>query len=176
MNDSHAQGERVDEIVATRVPAAPEHTLHGVLVDRYLDELLNRGDFTRADEILAPNFVFRGPSFSRGIDRTGFRLFVEELRSAFSNKHFKELERIVEGHRVALRFKMTGTQDGWLQALPPLGAEIDVEGCDLIYIHNGRILEVRAYLDLAEIMRAFLVPPPFKFLQRLVANSPRGQI
>lgn len=89
---------------------------------------------------------------------------------AFSNKHFVELDRISEGNRVALRFRMTGTQDGYFHGIPPLGVVIDVEGCDLIYMHNGRILEVRAFFDLAQIIREFLIPPPVRFIQRLLTG------
>jgi steroid delta-isomerase-like uncharacterized protein len=158
-------------VVCTR--SMPENNSHHVLVDRYLEEILNRGDFSRADEILAPGFMFRGPTNAQGVDRDGLRFFLEEVRGAFSNKYFNELERISEGPRVALRFRMTGTQDGSLRGIPPLGVEIDVEGCDLIYIHNGRILEVRAYFDLMGILSRFLIPPPLRFIQQFLAGLPR---
>jgi len=162
-----------DFLAGTAVQPAPptqQSIPHRVLVDRYFDELLNRGDFSRADEILAPDFVFRGPSTLHGVDQSGFRTFLEETRMAFSNKHFVELDRISEGNRVALRFRMTGTQDGYFHGIPPLGAVIDVEGCDLIYMHNGRIREVRAFFDLAQIIREFLIPPPVRFIQRLLTG------
>jgi steroid delta-isomerase-like uncharacterized protein len=154
-------------------PALPpqQNIAHRVLVDRYFDEILNRANFSRADEILAPDFVFRGPSTSHGVDRNGLRQFLEETRIAFSNKHFTELDRISEGDRVALRFRMTGTQDGYFHGIPPLGVAIDVEGCDLITIHDGRIAKVRAFFDLTEIIREFLVPPPVRFIQRLLAGG-----
>jgi steroid delta-isomerase-like uncharacterized protein len=148
---------------------------HGALVDRYLEEILNRGDFSRADEILAPDFVFCGPTTPQGVDRTGLRRFVEEIRAAFSNKHFNELERISEDRRIALRFRMTGTQDGSLHGVPPLGAEIDVEGCDLIYIHNNRIIRVRAYFDLMTIVQKLLIPPPLRFMQHFLESLQRAQ-
>jgi steroid delta-isomerase-like uncharacterized protein len=154
-------------------PALPQQEviLHRVLVDRYFDEILNRADFSKADEILTPDFVFRGPSTPQGVDQNGFRKFLEETRLAFSNKHFVELDRISEGNRVALRFRMTGTQDGYFHGIPPLGVEIDVEGCDLITIQDGRILKVRAFFDLTEIIREFLVPPPLRFIQRLLTGG-----
>ena len=148
-------------------PPTQQSILHRVLVDRYFDEILNRIDFSKADEILAPDFVFQGPSTTHGVDQSGFRKFLEETRMAFSNKHFVELDRISEGSRVALRFRMTGTQDGYFHGIPPLGVTIDVEGCDLITIHDGRILQVRAFFDLMEVIREFLVPPPFRFIQQI---------
>ena len=144
-----------------------------VLVDRYVEEILNHADFSRADEILAPEFIFRGPSTPAGLDRGGLQGFLEQTRAAFSNKRFTDLERISEAGRVALRFRMTGTQDGVFQGIPPLGVEIDVEGCDLIYIRGGRIAEVRAYFDLVAIVQKFLIPPPVRFVQQILQGLMR---
>ncbi len=132
------------------------------LVDRYLAEILNTGNFTNASEILAPDFVFYGPSTPEGLDSDGFRRFIKETRAAFSNKRFTEIDRIVEGDRVALRFRMTGTQDGAFHGIPPSGATIDTEGCDVIYIREGLITEVRAYYDLMATVQRILMPLPVR--------------
>jgi steroid delta-isomerase-like uncharacterized protein len=132
------------------------------LVDRYLSELLNQGDFAKADEILTPDFIFCGPSTRDGLDCQGFMRFITETRAAFSNKQFTELERIAEGDRVALRFRMTGTNDGSFHGMPPMGATIDVEGCDLIYFVDGKISRVRAYFDLMTVIQRFLIPLPVR--------------
>jgi len=138
------------------------------VVDRYLDEILNEGNFEHADDILAPGFVFYGPSTKAGLDTQGFMRFIEELRAAFSNKHFVEMDRLVDGNRVAIRFRMTGTHDGTYQGCPPMGASIDVEGCDLIYLENGKISELRAYFDLMAIMQRVLIPPPIRMFGELL--------
>jgi predicted ester cyclase len=158
-----------------RVMPTPQRQSDDILIDRYFQEILNRGDFSRADEILSADFVFCGPTTPHGVDRAGLRLFVEETRAAFSNKHFKELERISEGPRTALRFRMTGTQDGSLHGVPPFGAEIDIEGCDLIYIQNNRIVRVRAYLDLMAIVQKLLVPPPLRLVEQFFKSLQRAQ-
>jgi steroid delta-isomerase-like uncharacterized protein len=144
------------------------------LVDRYLSEILNAGDFSAANQILAPNFVFYGPSTPQGLDSDGFMRFIKETRAAFSNKRFTELDRIVEGDRVALRFKMTGTQDGTFRGMPPTGAMIDAEGCDVIYIYQDRITEVRAYYDLMAVVQKLLTPLPVRvfggFIESLLSR------
>jgi steroid delta-isomerase-like uncharacterized protein len=143
---------------------------HSHLVDRYFSELLNKGDFAKADEILAPDFAFYGPSTRDGLDARGFMGFIAETRAAFSDKHFTELERIAEGDRVALRFRMTGTNDGSFHGLPPLGGVIDVEGCDLIYISDGKVAEVRAYFDLMTVIQRFLTPPPVRMVGEILSS------
>jgi steroid delta-isomerase-like uncharacterized protein len=141
-----------------------------ILVDRYLSELLNDGDFAAAEEILAPNFSFYGPSTRQGLDSGSFMRFIRETRAAFSNKRFTEIDRIVEGNRVALRFQMTGTQDGMFHGIPPTGAAIEVEGCDVIYILHDRIAEVRAYFDLMPVVQKLLMPLPVRIVGGLLGT------
>jgi steroid delta-isomerase-like uncharacterized protein len=141
-----------------------------LLIERYFSELLNHGDFTRVHEILSPDFVFCAPSIPAGLKVAGFRSYVEEMRAAFSNKRFAELDRIVEGNRAAVRFRMTGTQDGPYQGLPALGGSIDVEGCDVILFRDGRIAEVHAYFDLAAVMQKLLMPPPLRMVGELLGH------
>lgn len=144
-------------------------TIHN-LIDRYFSEVLNRGDFSGVQEILAPDFTFHGAGMTSELESGGFIRYIEELRAAFSNKHFVELDRIVEGNRAAVRFRMTGTHDGPLQGIPPLGGSIDVEGCDLILVRAGKIAEVRAYFDLMAVAQQFLVPPQVRAIGDLVAS------
>lgn len=141
-----------------------------ILVDRYFSELLNRGDFSKSDQILAPDFVFYGPSTTSGLSSQDFTRYIEEMRAAFSNKRFSELDRIIQGNRIAIRFRMTGTQDGPFFGLPPSGISIDVEGCDLIVVKAGKISEVRAYFDLMAIIHKFLVPPPLRIFGELMEH------
>jgi steroid delta-isomerase-like uncharacterized protein len=140
------------------------------LLDRYFSELLNKIDFEHADEILSPEFLFHGPSTSEGLNTEGFRKFLLETRSAFSNKRFMELDRIVQDGRAAIRFRMTGTHDGALHGLPPLGGTIDVEGCDLIYMERGRITKVHAYFDLMGIAQRLLTPAPVLAIGELLGR------
>jgi steroid delta-isomerase-like uncharacterized protein len=141
-----------------------------ILIDRYFAELLNKGEFAGANDILTQDFVFHGPSIPGGLGIAGFKTYVEEMRAAFSNKRFTELERIVDGNRAAVRFRMTGTQDGPYQGLPPLGGSIDVEGCDLILVRSGKIAEVRAYFDLIAVIQKLLVPPPVRLFGELIGH------
>ena len=148
----------------------PMLTAEGLVVDRYFSELLNRGDFTKAEEILWPGFIFYGPSTPAGLDTRAFIHYIEEIRAAFSNKHFRELERIVEGNRVVIRFQMTGIQDGAFCGWPASGASIDVEGCDLIMLRDGKIAEVRAYFDLMSVIQRILIPPPVRAFGELMEH------
>jgi steroid delta-isomerase-like uncharacterized protein len=144
--------------------------IDNTLIDRYFSELLNGGNFARAHEILAPDFVFYGPSTRDGLDSEGFMRFIAETRAAFSNKQFVELDRIVDGQRAGLRFRMTGMQDGSFHGIPPMGGTIDIEGFDLIFIDQGKITKVHAYFDLMTVVRQILTPAPVRMVGELVGR------
>jgi steroid delta-isomerase-like uncharacterized protein len=123
------------------------------VVERYFAELLNAGDFSRAAELLTPDFAFHGPSSPGGLDAAGFEAFVHDLRRAFPDKRFAEIERVAEGDRIASRFRMTGTHQQSYLGLPPTRRRIDIEGCDLLYLQDGRLREVRSYFDTTTMLR-----------------------
>ncbi|MGD2116139.1 MAG: ester cyclase [Acidobacteriota bacterium] len=147
-------------------PAQPGLETGDDVLDRYFDELLNRsprGDSARgpgeiAGEILSPSFVFVGPSRPAGVDRDGFLRFLDELWDGFPDKRFVELERITSGDTAVSRFRMLGTHDGSYLGIAATGRRTEVEGCDLFRLRDGRIAEVRAYFDLAALMRQLGVP------------------
>ncbi len=126
------------------------------LVRRYFD-LLNGGELSRADEILASDIVFfgpRAPDGIRGLD--AFRDFVVSLRRDSPDLHFAEGETVVEGDRVASVFTMTRTH--------PTEATktITTEGMDLFEIAAGKIQRINAYFDRLGLLveMGILEPPP----------------
>jgi steroid delta-isomerase-like uncharacterized protein len=135
---------------------APEPEESRRLVRRYFD-LLNGGDLSRADEVLASDIVFfgpRAPDGIRGLD--AFRDFVVSLRRDSPDLHFAEGETVAEGGRVASVFTMTRTH--------PTEATktIATEGMDLFRVADGRIQRINAYFDRLGLLveMGVLEPPP----------------
>jgi ketosteroid isomerase-like protein len=126
------------------------------LVRRYFD-LLNGGDLSRADEVLASDIVFfgpRAPDGIRGLD--AFRDFVVALRSDSPDLRFAEGETVVEGDRVASVFTMTRTH-------PTVATKtITTEGMDLFEIADEKIQRINAYFDRLGLLveMGILEPPP----------------
>lgn len=126
-------------------------TIHA-FVGRYFN-LLNTGDFGMAREIVAPDFMFHGPSAPQGRTLQGLAQFIKQLKAGFPDKHFEEVERVTEGNKVVSRYRMTGTHDGIFHGIPPTGKFTEVDGCDLFYFRDGKIAKVRAYFDFLALLR-----------------------
>lgn len=130
---------------ATPVPASPE--ANKAVVRRYFDEILT-GDLAAIDELLAPEFAFHIPTLPdpvRGPE--GMKQFVTGLRTAFPDAGFAPEYVIADGHRVAVRYEMTGTQEGAFLGAPASGRAVKDAGTDLFHLSGGKIVSVRVAED-----------------------------
>ena len=126
-----------------------------VLFRRTYEELLNGGDLSVADQLVAPDFVNheappgrdRGPESMRGL--------AVMLRTAFPDLHF-EIEELVaegdvaEGDVVAGRLTMSGTHEGPLMGTPPTGHSVRQDHMHFVRFKDGKAMEhwgVRDDLD-----------------------------
>ena len=128
------------------------------IVKRYFEELLNTGTLRVADEILAPEFIFRGPRDTvRGIE--GFKQFIQALRGAFPDQKFTVEDEVAEADKVMTWFTMSGTHRGPLMGAPPTGKGFSVAGADFFRLRGGRIVEIRAVFNtLAQAQQLSFVP------------------
>ena len=57
---------------------------------------------------------------------------------------------------------MTGTFNGSrsFQGLAPTGKQVDIEGCDMAWVKDGRIARVEAYYDTSSLARQLGAMPP----------------
>jgi predicted ester cyclase len=120
------------------------------LFRRTYEELLNGGDLSVADQLVAPDFVNheappgrdRGPESMRGL--------AVMLRTAFPDLHFEIEELVAEGDVVAGRLTMSGTHEGPLMGTPPTGRSVRQEHMHFVRFKDGKAMEhwgVRDDLD-----------------------------
>ncbi len=97
------------------------------VIERYFRELFNQGRVELIDELLAPDYVNHSPgSPELPPGRSGVRIVVQALRTAFPDLHY-EIEQVVEGEEaVAVRATLTGTHRGDLFGLPATGKRVNV--------------------------------------------------
>jgi glyoxylase-like metal-dependent hydrolase (beta-lactamase superfamily II)/predicted ester cyclase len=88
--------------------------------------------------------------------------FFSELFDAFPDWHFEVLDLIAEGDKAAVRWRARGTfaGPGNFMGFEPSGARADVEGADMIWVRDGKIVRLEAYMNGAELARQLGALPP----------------
>jgi predicted ester cyclase len=108
---------------------------------RTYEELLNGGELSVADELVAPDFVNheappgkdRGPESMRGL--------ATMLRTAFPDLHFTIEDLVAEGDTVAGRLTMSGTHEGPLMEMAPTGRSVHQDHMHIVRFRDGKALE-----------------------------------
>jgi steroid delta-isomerase-like uncharacterized protein len=134
---------------------------HLSLVRRLFDQALNRGDLAIVDELLTPKSITHIPAWGMPASRTGFKLFVSSLRTAFPDLHCTVEDEILEAGRSAAHWTMRGTHMGLFLGNPSTGRRIVSKGTIFIRIVDDRIIEVWIQIDQYDMLQQLgIVPPP----------------
>lgn len=134
------------------------------LAHRFHMDIFQKGDLAVADEILGRDFInhFPGypPEWQRGPE--GVKKLATAIRTAFpDDARITHEETLVEGDKVVIRWKMSGTQKGDMFGIPPTGKQMTVTGIDIFRIAGGKIVEFWQNWDQLGMMQQLgVVPPP----------------
>lgn len=124
------------------------------LVRQMVEEIFNRGNMSRADEFLAPDFVEREelpPGIPR--DREGVKQLTAMLRSAFPDFKATIDDIVAEGDKVVIRQTWSGTQKGEFMGVPPTGKSVSFGVIDIIRIAGGKAVEHWGQMDSMGLMQ-----------------------
>ena len=93
---------------------------------------------------------------------TSYRAWFGDLFAAFPDFELEIVEVIAEGEKAVVRWSATGTFSGSarFEGLDPNGAGVDLEGCDVLTVREGRIVRNDAYMNGAEMARQLGALPP----------------
>jgi glyoxylase-like metal-dependent hydrolase (beta-lactamase superfamily II)/predicted ester cyclase len=88
--------------------------------------------------------------------------FFGELFEAFPDWQFEVLDLVAEGDRAAVRWRARGTfaGPGDFMGFEPNGARADLEGVDLVWVRDGKMVRLEAYMNGAELARQLGALPP----------------
>jgi predicted ester cyclase len=91
-----------------------------------------------------------------------YHRWFSDLFRAFPDFKFEILDVAAYGDKAAVRWRARGTFNGdkKFEGLAPTGAQIDMEGCDMLTIEDGLITENRAYMNSMEMARQLGALPP----------------
>lgn len=115
---------------------------------RWHTEVFERQNFDAIDDFVAEDFVGYDPALPepmRGSEDV--REMVEMVLTAFPNAQVELEDAVVEGDRIALRNRITGTHDGEYMGIQPTGEEVDVTVMAIQRIDNGQYVEEFQLVD-----------------------------
>jgi steroid delta-isomerase-like uncharacterized protein len=110
------------------------------VVRRYYSEIWNAWSEPALEELLSPDIVFRGSIGTAVVGISGFKQYVDRIRSAFPDLHNHIEELIAEGDKVAAHLAYTGTHRGELFGFPGTGRKITYQGLAVFRCKEGKIV------------------------------------
>lgn len=91
-----------------------------------------------------------------------YRAWFANLFAAFPDFSFEILDVAAEGEKAAVRWRATGSfsGDASFEGMDPTGARVDLSGCDMLTIREGKIQRNDAYLNGAQMAQQLGALPP----------------
>lgn len=118
------------------------------LVQGYVNDVFNRHDPNALDRYFDKN-AHDGtlpPDVTPGLD--GMKKFYTELFKAFPDCRLTVNHLLAEGDKVAFSWTFTGTHEYEFLGIPASRNEVEIDGCEIDLVKNGKIVEVFGTVDM----------------------------
>ncbi len=135
---------------------------HSDVVRRFVDQVINKGDFDSAAQFVWEDVVEQVPLPGQGPGLDGLKDILRSMRAGFPDIDFSIEEQISEGEKVVSRFEWTGTHRGPFLGISETGKAVRVWGVVIDHLKEGRIKETRIIMDMLGLMMQLGVFPPPK--------------
>jgi steroid delta-isomerase-like uncharacterized protein len=139
-------------------------------VVRQVEEAWNSNQLDKLDALFAPGFVQHSGVPGRPPTLDEAKQMHQMAMQALPDRRTEIMEMIAEDDKVAVRVRVTGTNAGgfpWL-GVPANGNKIEIEWISIYTLHDGKVTEHRAVMDVMGLMQQLgAVPGP-----RSAASSP----
>lgn len=129
------------------------------VVSRFIEEVINQGHLSAADEIVAEDFIELDPLPGQRQGREGLKEVIAMLRAAFPDIHWIIDETVSAGEKVVTRFTWTGTHSGAFLGIPPTSKPVRVKGVVIDRLASGKMTDSRILMDTFGLMQQLGVVP-----------------
>jgi predicted ester cyclase len=145
----------------TKDGAKPKTTAQ---VGRAYFEAIGAKDLDAATALWKPGALDRLHGIADLVAPDGIRQYFTGLFEAIPDFSFEILEFAASGKHAACRWRLTGTflGPGRFQGLVPNGKPLSIEGCDMLLIEDGLVVENNAYVNGQQIAEQLGVLPPLE--------------
>jgi steroid delta-isomerase-like uncharacterized protein len=121
------------------------------------DEVINEGKVSVLDTAYAPNVVLHTVPEIKGAANA--KAYYANYVTGFSNREFIVKETFAQGNKLTKYWIFKGKHTGDFFGIPATGKTINVEGCTIATIVNGKITEERDFFDNLEFLRQLGLMP-----------------
>jgi steroid delta-isomerase-like uncharacterized protein len=127
---------------------------HKAAMKRF-ETMINTADLNLAKELVADNAAFYTPVSPTPLyGGEGYLSVVHWMRKSFSDVRWKLEEMVAEGNIVAVRWLLTGTNDGKFMEIPATGKHISTSVMNFYYFNDeGKIINDIAAEGMIGILR-----------------------
>ena len=107
----------------------------------FYNEVMQKGNFAKLDELVAPTFVDHQPAPGQAPGSGGIKQFVTAMRAAVTGLQVTVEHMVAEGDKVVAHVSIRGKHTGELMGVPPSGKDVVMRVSDLVRIENGKAVE-----------------------------------
>lgn len=129
---------------------------------RFVEEILDTGDWSAAGEVLTEEVVMHHPSSPEPIrGREQVQQFLGQFRAGMPDLRLM-VEDVAEGDEtVAVRWQAKGTHTADMFGMPPTGTELQIHGISFLRFEDGRIAEDWVEENTLDVLQQLGVVPRY---------------
>ena len=120
---------------------------------RLFEDVISRGQFDRAGDLIAATCVDHNPGPGQGPGREGVVDFFRQIRVAFPDWHVSIEDLVAQSDRVVARLVADVTHGGTFLGIPPTGRRVRIRVIDILRFERGRVVERWGERNDAEILQ-----------------------
>jgi len=119
--------------------------------DNVWDVVINKGNVNFLDTAYAADVVLHTVPEIKGKDSA--KAYYANYVTGFSDRQFIVKEIFAKGNRVVKYWQFKGTHTGTFFGIPATGKTVDVIGCTIATVVDGKITEEQDFFDNYEFLR-----------------------
>lgn len=125
------------------------------------EEAWYRGNMNALDEVYAADYISHKPPFPDMIGLTAVKNSIAATRPAYTDIQATYSDWVLTEERVVYRYSMRMKHTGTSPSLPipPTGKEVTLQGCVMVRVKNGKVVEEWEYSDYLGFLQHLGVVP-----------------
>jgi steroid delta-isomerase-like uncharacterized protein len=121
------------------------------------DVVVNEGRVNVLDTAFADNVILHTTPAVTG--KANAIAYYANYVTGFSNRQFIVRESLAQGNKVVKYWNFKGKHTGTLFGIPATNKDVEVVGCTISTIVNGKITEERDFMDMLEFLQQLGIMP-----------------